>query len=155
MSYDVIRRPSATEPGFVAPEKLGHLALGKDHTCYLYSNGQVTCWGKNANGELGDGTTIDHSTPSLVPGLDGIVEIAASEAFDFGPGNRGSHTCARRHDGTVWCWGANVDGLELQDTITSRRLVPTKIDGFDVTPFNLSSSIIRFSSPLVISVRRM
>ena len=29
----------------------------------------------------------------------------------------GSHSCARRTDGTVWCWGANTSG-QLGDGVT-------------------------------------
>ena len=33
------------------------MALGWDHTCVLYSTGDVACWGNNAYGQLGLGST--------------------------------------------------------------------------------------------------
>ncbi|NDB94172.1 MAG: hypothetical protein EB165_05970, partial [Euryarchaeota archaeon] len=33
------------------------MALGWDHTCLLFSNGTVSCWGDNSHGQLGTGST--------------------------------------------------------------------------------------------------
>lgn len=126
----------AYDPGtpYVAPpgahvDGVAQVASGAEHSCAL-ANGVVRCWGNNLDGELGDGTTNPHHTPAPVAGLDGAVEIVAGPEFDIAHVGRGSHTCAVLGDGGVACWGANVDGLENQYTTTSRRLVPTRIDGW-------------------------
>lgn len=41
------------------------LAVGDAQTCGTVADGHVYCWGGNADGELGDGTTLSSSTPVL------------------------------------------------------------------------------------------
>jgi alpha-tubulin suppressor-like RCC1 family protein len=36
------------------------------HACAINSGGQLYCWGYNAYGQVGDGTTTDRSVPTLV-----------------------------------------------------------------------------------------
>ena len=40
------------------------IAAGYDHTCAILDNGEVSCWGRNQNGQLGDGNEgIDSTSP--------------------------------------------------------------------------------------------
>jgi len=59
--------------------------------------------GPNANGVAGDGGT-DGAGDGVVPTADAST-CAAAEVF---AGRY--HTCARRADGYVWCWGGNSQG---------------------------------------------
>src|SRR2546429_8240257 len=67
------------------------IAAGGTHSCALSANGTAKCWGRNASGQLGNGTTTNASTPVVVSGLTTAVAIAAG----------GSHSCALLTNGTV------------------------------------------------------
>jgi len=73
------------------------LTTGKSHACAVLSDGTVTCWGSNDQGQLGDGTKNPSRAPVVVHGIGGAVSVHA--------GNK--HTCARLRNNTVWCWGDN------------------------------------------------
>jgi alpha-tubulin suppressor-like RCC1 family protein len=88
------------------PTQVIQLSLGFHHSCALTADGQVFCWGRNQEGQLGDGTTHDATEPRPVIGLVRVSRIAAG----------GNHTCALARDGTVHCWGANHRGQLGSDT---------------------------------------
>ena len=85
----------------------------------LDSSGTVWVWGNNYSGQAGNGTQGGYLlTPQRVPGLSGVVQIAAGAASDY----------ALKSDGTVWAWGYNTDG-ELGDDTTLNRLYPSQVPG--------------------------
>ena len=95
--------PCTSKPTLVAGlAKVKLVALGATHSCALLDDETVRCWGDDALGQLGDGarpTKVYTSAPTLVPGLTGIVRVAAGA----------DHTCALTHDWTVLCWGRGTD----------------------------------------------
>lgn len=80
------------------------------------TNGTLWCWGNNANGELGDGTTTDRTTPVQVGTESDWIWVGAGT----------SHTCAIQNRGTLWCWGDNAQG-ELGDGTTTQQLTPEQV----------------------------
>jgi alpha-tubulin suppressor-like RCC1 family protein len=81
-------------------------------------NGGVYGWGYNGLGDLGDGTTIDRSTPVAVSGLSSGVSVIAA-------GN--DHSLAVRNGG-LYAWGYNNSG-QLGDGTKINRLTPVAVTG--------------------------
>ena len=91
------------------------VTAGGSHTCARLVTGSSACWGNNAEGQLGEGTTTDSSRPRLVFGLHDAQQLSA-----------GGHTCALRPSGRAECWGNNHDG-QLGDGTTTSRSLPVSV----------------------------
>ena len=94
------------------------LTSGGSHSCVLRQGGGVTCWGLNADGQLGDGTLTPRASGVSVAGLDDAIALAAGER----------HTCAVRTGGAVVCWGADDTG-QLGDGGGPDRPTPVPVGG--------------------------
>jgi alpha-tubulin suppressor-like RCC1 family protein len=88
-------------------------------TCALSKSGGVKCWGFNYFGQLGDGTTINRTTPVDVVGLASDV---TSISVNY------SHSCVLTSSGGVKCWGDNSYG-QLGDGTTTNSTSPVNVVG--------------------------
>ncbi|MFN8513450.1 MAG: choice-of-anchor D domain-containing protein [Thermomicrobiales bacterium] len=98
------------------------IAAGAYHSLALKSDGTVFSWGRDAEGQLGDGTIGPTSpTPTVVPGLSGIAAIAAGQY----------HSLALKNDGTVLAWGSDASGQLGDGTVGSptSRATPQAVTG--------------------------
>jgi alpha-tubulin suppressor-like RCC1 family protein len=94
------------------------LAAGGDHTCALWSDGSVRCWGLNGNGQLGDGFLSSSAYPVAVKGLSGPAIAIGAGTF---------HSCAVITGGQVECWGNGGDGLLGNGTTGSNALTAVAV----------------------------
>lgn len=98
---------------------VAQIAAGSTHTCVVTTAGAARCWGANANGELGDGTTGNRSTSVQVSGLStGVAQISAGNA----------HTCVVTTAGAARCWGLGANG-QIGDGTSNSRLTPVQVTG--------------------------
>jgi alpha-tubulin suppressor-like RCC1 family protein len=89
---------------------------GAAHSCGILDTGTGYCWGNGADGQLGNGATLDSQDPVAVSG--GL----AFNHLSLG----GGHTCGRA-DGRFYCWGKNDDG-QLGDGTNDPSSVPIRVD---------------------------
>ncbi len=98
------------------------IAAGAFHSLALKADGTMLAWGYGTFGQLGDGGTLPSTnkpTPSAIPGVTGIVAIAA--------GN--SHSLALKSDGTVLAWGFDNRGQLGDDSSFADKSTPISISG--------------------------
>ncbi len=79
------------------------VAAGTGHSIALKNNGTLFSWGINADGQLGDGTTVQKATPASVAGFTGAVGLTAA----------GNFTLVRREDGSLLRFGRHLSGDAL------------------------------------------
>jgi alpha-tubulin suppressor-like RCC1 family protein len=82
------------------------MAGGAHHTCAVTAMGSVQCWGRNTNGQLGDGTTGNHTTPRMVC----ADAVCSAPLYGVAVTAGGGHTCALTGAGGLLCWGGNYYG---------------------------------------------
>jgi alpha-tubulin suppressor-like RCC1 family protein len=95
------------------------ISSGLDSNCAVTSAGTTECWGANASGQLGNGSSTNSPSPVVVAGLSsGVAAIASGD----------EHTCAATSAGTAQCWGSNANG-QLANGTTHSSAIPVEALG--------------------------
>jgi alpha-tubulin suppressor-like RCC1 family protein len=110
-------RPVAVSFSAPAPT-IVEISAGHYHSLAADSAGNAWAWGRNNNGQLGDGTTQKRTRPVRVGTLTSVHLLAGGR----------DHSLALKNDGTVWAWGSNAFG-QIGDGTTTRRLSPVQVLG--------------------------
>ncbi len=98
------------------------ITVGGHHACARTTEKTVYCWGYSPYGQAGGPAGDDawqYVSPRLV-GPDHVAEIGAG----------GHHTCARRDDGTVVCWGNN-EACQVGQEATTQSSGPVVVPGIE------------------------
>ena len=91
-------------------------------TCAMMPDSTMQCWGRNQDGQLGNGdSTTDVGLPAPVLGLGAVADFAAG----------GYHACGLMADHTVRCWGRNVRGQVGDGTTDSPITQPHVVSGMN------------------------
>ena len=98
------------------------VSLGTYHSCALTVLGAVYCWGTNTEGEVGDGTIVNRSLPTMVKDPSGTATLSNIARIDSG----NSTNCAVDTSGNVQCWGYNLNA-QIGDGTTTNRTLPVSV----------------------------
>lgn len=122
--------PTATESTLSAPPspaaakpdnsiiRASAIAGAFNTSCAILTSGPTVCWGWNAQGQIGDGTTTSRNLAVPVATSLRFKSITIGEA----------HTCALTKPGDAYCWGENFWGTLGNGTRTN-SLTPVKVSG--------------------------
>lgn len=112
------------------------LFAGGSTTCALTSDTNLTCWGRNNKGQVGNGSTQASGgvTPTAVTGIPASFTVADVEVGDL-------HVCAVATDGSsLWCWGNDLKGqLGTVSDASLDKSTPTQTDSVGGTARTVSA----------------
>ena len=91
------------------------VSVSDDTFAAIKEDGSLWLWGKNSDGQLGNGTTNDSTTPVRV--LENVVAVSCD----------GSNTAAITKDGSLWMWGPKSGLCNEYYDVASLQTVPIKI----------------------------
>ena len=79
------------------------VTTGGEHSCAILNGSQPACWGRNSQGQLGDGTLLGKLEPRIIQNAawSGVQRINAGER----------QTCIVSLEHQVWCWGQSSAGM--------------------------------------------
>jgi len=99
-----------------ATDDIVQLSGGTGHTCGIWEDGTLRCWGRNVDGQVGDGTTEPRLEPVEVANIGDVEQVDAGL----------NHTCAVTVDAEAYCWGQNNIG-QLGDGSEDDSPVPVGV----------------------------
>lgn len=123
------------------------IASHRSHTCAVFSDGRLKCWGRNGDGQLGLEDNINHGETTAQMG-------AALPYVNLGDGVKVKHvytglfhTCALTTDSKVMCWGSGVDGQTGAENADRIGNAPGSM-GNALKPIKLSAPAVDFCSTI-------
>jgi YVTN family beta-propeller protein len=108
------------------------ISSGQYHTLGIDTEGFAYAWGRNTDGELGDGTLTSRLVPTKIDSAeDGWINIYAGTFYSI----------AKKYDLTLWAWGRNTENSlgTVDSTIVSSK-TPILIPGIwkDIAVYDTS-----------------
>ncbi|MFP2928443.1 RCC1 domain-containing protein [Pyxidicoccus sp. 3LG] len=85
---------------------MNSLRAGGSHTCVLFNDGNMRCWGQGTYGQLGYGESNDLGDDESLSTLGNLTLVGRATRITAG----GTHTCALLEGGLVRCWVRNQFG---------------------------------------------
>ncbi|MGO3328110.1 protein kinase domain-containing protein [Gordonia sp. (in: high G+C Gram-positive bacteria)] len=117
--------PSNDEPAEASANQSVATAYGT--VCSVHEE-QLYCWGNNASGQLGDGSTGDRRTAAKVGSLSDVTAVAVGGYLT--ESNTYVVTTCAAANGSAYCWGNNHYG-QVGDGSDEQRTTPVKVPGLE------------------------
>jgi len=119
--------PVAVDVSGLPTQTFVQITAGGSHSCALSTADEPFCWGRNADGQLGDGTFSDSSTPVGVD-VSGVTPSTFAQLSA-----NGRNTCGLTTNDEPYCWGWNQYG-QIGDDTTIVREAPVAVDVSGLSP---------------------
>ncbi len=135
---------NAQQSGVLSGKTVIATATGTAHSMALCSDGTLAAWGRNTEGQLGNGGTTDSNVPMLVPQTSGallnktVIGIAAGYL----------HSAALCSDGTVVTWGYNGSGQLGNNSAASQSATPVAVNVANGTSALHGKAVVAIASGL-------
>ncbi|MBX3201441.1 MAG: hypothetical protein KF894_25115 [Labilithrix sp.] len=100
------------------------IGVAEHVSCAVRADKTVWCWGADVASLPDGGPIVSTPTPTQIKGPGGVGFL--TDVVAVAPGLR--HVCARKSDGSVWCWGKNDRG-QLGDGTTVDSPSPVEVTG--------------------------
>lgn len=107
--------------GVLSGKRIASMSIGSYHVCALTTDRTLSCWGRNSQGQLGNGNTTDQSVPALVTTTGALAGLTASAI------TAGAESSCAIASAQVFCWGDGAEGV-LGAGNLSDALLPQAID---------------------------
>ena len=107
-----------------ATQLAGGMNGGGASFCAVTADGGIACWGYDENGLLGHGDAehVGYARPVMADAAT-VFAHAAEVRVGF------DSSCARKVDGSVWCWGSNeFAALGFEPTSAAISLLPVRVE---------------------------
>lgn len=102
------------------------ISAGGSHSAAIGSDGRLYAIGRNDDGQIGKGDTLDARDPYVMPFPAGVTSW---RSVSLGL----THTLAVASNGRVYAWGGNVAG-QIGDGSRIKRTTPVLVDTLLITP---------------------
>jgi len=122
--------------GVLSGKTIKAISVSGNSTCAIASDDNAYCWGSNANGRLGNGSTVNSSVPVAV-NTSGVLSGKTIKAISVGS----SSACVIASDDKAYCWGYNDYGSLGNNTLVSSS-VPVAVNTSGVLSGKTIKSIV-------------
>lgn len=99
---------------------VAQVRVGRSHSCARTEAGQVWCWGRGEEGQLGRSGATVLARPVSLPGSARAIAVGGSDETPSG------HSCAVVAPDGVWCWGDNSAG-QAAPSVQTATIGPTVV----------------------------